>query len=320
MVQCCRNQSRRHPSSIMTIVTTLHVLLLVGNPSLLLASGYTILGGLPSANGDTDEQGRGGDDSSIVTETLRHFRQRQVQLRLKSHESSGRVSMAGTLWEACPLLADYITNPACPVEAFRRMNLREEEEDGVNVNVNENENGFLPPSSTVVELGSGVGLASLAAALLGCHVCATDGSPSSISLLRENFDRYADDFAVHPQASLLDWGDVPAAESLIRNQLGGRLPDVVMASDVIYAHSAREELARTIRQLCPVGHVNGRVLVAHRWRVDPLGEESFFKSFDDDFVRKEVPIDFMPLDPYFRTRNMRDMKLPVSIFEMRRKC
>ncbi|KAL7547722.1 hypothetical protein ACHAWF_010997 [Thalassiosira exigua] len=263
-------------------------------------SGYTILGGLddsPSSRDDAD------DDESIVAETLRHFAPpRRVLLRTQSHEpASGRVSMAGTLWEASPLLADYVTNP-------RRMTDHDDDE---------------PPSrpSTVVELGSGVGLASLAAAFLGCRVVATDGSPSSVRLLEENFARHAADCPVAPIASLLEWGDDGAVDALVREALSGRPPDVVMASDVVYAHSAREELARTIRRLCPPGYVEGRVVIAHRWRADPADEESFFQFFDDEFHRKEVGPEFFPEtdDGYYRRRSLIDMRYPVSIFEMRRK-
>jgi len=184
--------------------------------------------------------------------------------------------------------------------------------------------GVQPPQplqpSNVVELGSGVGLASVAAALLGCRVFATDGMPSSIRLLQENFERYASDIPVTPHASMLEWGDDHAVDSLLQNQLLGKLPDIVMASDVVYAHSAREELAQTVRRLCPQGHTDGRVLIAHRWRANPVDEESFFQLFDDEFHREEVGLEFFPEDSYYRTRSMMDMKYPISIFEMRRKC
>lgn len=55
------------------------------------------------------------------------------------------------LWEASPLLADYITNPACPLEAFQRMRIHYDDDGNVRLQ---------PQPSTVVELGSGVGLAS----------------------------------------------------------------------------------------------------------------------------------------------------------------
>ncbi len=266
-------------------------------------TGYTILGGI-----DEDKKDEPESDNSIVAQKLRHL-QKKVELRIQTHEPSGRVSMAGTIWEASPLLADYITNPACPLEAFQRMRIHED--DG-NARIQ-------PQPSTIIELGSGVGLASLAAALLGCRVFATDGSPSSIRLMEENFDKYASDIAIPPRALRLDWGDMDEADSLIQSEMCC-LPDVIIASDVVYSYSARGELSETIRRLCPPGHASGRVVIAHRWRTDPADEESFFKSFDNDFDREEVGLEFLPDDGYHRTRNMMDMRYPISIFEMRRKC
>lgn len=273
-----------------------------------LVSSYTILGGID----DDSSASSSSEDDSIITEVLRHFSPpRQVKLRIQTHEpTSGRVSMAGTLWEASPLLADYITNPACPLEAFHRMRIHDDATTNARLQ---------PQPSTIVELGSGVGLSSLAAALLGCRVYATDGSPSSVRLLDENFHRYNGVCPIAPHASMLEWGDGSAVDSLIHNQLFGQYPDVVMASDVVYAHSAREELSQTVRQLCPRGHIHGKVLIAHRWRADPVSEESFFQSFDADFDREEVGLEFLPEDRYYRTRSLMDMKYPVSIFEMRRK-
>jgi predicted nicotinamide N-methyase len=257
-----------------------------------------ILGGIDDQKQDDGEK----EDESIVTERLLHLNL-DVQLRTRSHEASGRVSMAGTLWEASPVLAHYITNPACPIEGFERMR------DSTN---------YAKKPSIVVELGSGIGLVSLAAALLGCQVCATDGSPSSIRLLEENFARYSNKFSVMPKASLLDWGNLSAANCLIQHELCGQYPDVIIASDVVYAHSAKFELKETIKHLCPKGH-NGKAVIAHRWRAEPVEEMRFFESFDDEFDREEVGLEWFPDDNYYRTKSMIDFKYPVSIFQMSRK-
>lgn len=263
------------------------------------ADAYTILGGIDEKQGNGENE-----DESIITETLVHLNKR-LQLRTQSHERSGRVSMAGTLWEAAPVLAHYITNPECPVEGFKRM-----------VATTNNE---LKHPSTVVELGSGVGLVSIASALLGCHVVATDGSPSSIRLLEENFERYNNEFSVRPRISLLGWGDVGAADKLIKHELLGQYPDVIVASDVVYAHSAKSELADTIKYLCPSGHT-GTVLIAHRWRTEPVEELKFFESFDSEFDREELGLEWFPEDSYYRTKSMIDFKYPISIYTLRRKC
>lgn len=288
-----------------TITSALYFLLLLLQSCPNFVTSYTILGGIDDhSSTDDDEQSK--EDDTIIQETLRHFsppRQRVVQLRTQTHETSGRVSMAGTLWEASPLLADYISNPACS-PLFKN-------DDASTLTCSQ-------PRS-VVELGSGVGLASLAAAFTGCRVVATDGSPSSIKLLNENFERYKNDCPVAPHAVYLEWGDISTIESIIHNQLLGKLPDVIMASDVVYAHSAREELSQTIRKLCPKGHIHGRVVLAHRWRTDPSDEESFFHSFHDEFDINQLGLEYFPEDEYYRTRSMIDMRYPMSIFEMRRK-
>ena len=267
------------------------------------AHGYTILGGIDEERGNEEK------DESILTETLRHLN-KKVQLSTQSHETSGRVSMAGTLWEASPVLAHYITNPACPVEGLDRMRTEDEKKSNFKTTVKN--------PTTVVELGSGVGLVSLAAALLGCNVIATDGSPSSIRLLEENFKRYTDEFSVMPRASLLAWGDWDATDRLIQQELFGNYPDLVVASDVIYAHSAKTELADTIKHLCPHGHT-GSILIAHRWRTDIKEETKFFESFESEFVSEEVGPEWLPEDSYYRTKSLIDFKYPVSIFHMRRK-
>lgn len=150
-------------------------------------TSYTILGGIIEEKKDEANE----DENNFVKQTLRHLQQKEVELRIQSHKPSGRVSMAGTLWEASPLLANYITNPACPIEAFQRMKIHDEDDNA----------RLQPQPSTVVELGSGVGLASLAAAFLGCRVFATDGAPSSIRLMKENFEKYQTDCPIPPRAS-----------------------------------------------------------------------------------------------------------------------
>mmetsp|Transcript_15299 Transcript_15299/g.17592 ORF Transcript_15299/g.17592 Transcript_15299/m.17592 type:complete len:295 (+) Transcript_15299:109-993(+) len=284
------------------IVIIILVILLLSFPKV---NSYTILGGIDPPKKEQDPE-----QSNIITQTLRHLQSKDVQLRTQSHELSGRVSMAGTLWEGSTLLADYITNPKCKLEAFQRKRMVDND-DLIS------RQQYQP--STVVELGSGVGLASLAASFMGCRVISTDGAPSSIRLLTENFERYTSDCDILPTSSHLEWGDVQSTQSLLTNELNNQLPDVIMASDVVYALSARDELSKTIRQLCPRGHTTGRIVMAHRWRANAFDEEKFFASFDDEFDREEVGLEFMPEDGYHNRRSMMDMRYPISIFEMRRK-
>jgi hypothetical protein len=87
-----------------------------------VVTSYTILGGI-----DQDKKDEAENKPSVITQKLRHLHQKEVELRIQSHDPSGRVSMAGTIWEASPLLTDYITNPACPLEAFQRMRIHDDD-------------------------------------------------------------------------------------------------------------------------------------------------------------------------------------------------
>jgi len=174
----------------------------------------------------------------------------------------------------------------------------------------------------IQELGAGIGLASIAAARLGCRVFATDGSPTSVGLLEDNFRTNLPDeggdggpTTIRPRASMLEWGDLDSADGLVRKDILS-LPDVIMASDVVYLRSARRELADTIRRLCPDGHLRGRVVVAHRWRTDTMtdtaDEASFFEEFDGEFDREEVAAELLPEGYNTRAGD-------VSVFVMKRK-
>jgi predicted nicotinamide N-methyase len=75
----------------------------------------------------------------------------------------------------------------------------------------------------VLELGCGLGLPSLAAALAGGRVLATDWSPQAIELLEHNAAR--NDAAL--ETALVDWA---APETIV-----ARAPwDLVLAADVVY--------------------------------------------------------------------------------------
>jgi predicted nicotinamide N-methyase len=100
---------------------------------------------------------------------------------------------------------------------------------------------------SVLELGCGLGLPSLAAALAGATVVATDWAADALVLLRRNAERNA---AV-VTTTLLDWRE-PA-------ELGGRRFDLVLAADVLY----EERNAAPLVTLLPdVVAADGEALVA----------------------------------------------------------
>ena len=84
----------------------------------------------------------------------------------------------------------------------------------------------------VVELGAGLGLPSIVASLRGAaRAIATDGDPQCLPLLLENAQQAG---AATVRAHPLDWAN--AREALSLND--GRLFDLVLAADVVYAGNA----------------------------------------------------------------------------------
>ena len=114
----------------------------------------------------------------------------------------------------------------------------------------------------VLELGSGTGLASAAAARLGAEVVATDVSDISLELLRRAADGAFD-------VQRLDFTDVTAVAAL------GHF-DVVVAADTLYEEAIARATARVVRAsrgACIVvdpGRPDGR-----RAFLDELGEGRF---------------------------------------------
>jgi predicted nicotinamide N-methyase len=90
----------------------------------------------------------------------------------------------------------------------------------------------------VLELGCGLGLPSLAAALAGGRVLATDWSPTAIELLRGNAERNG----AALETAIVSWTE---PDSLLE-----RAPfDLVLAADVIYERRAVAVLADLLPRL-----------------------------------------------------------------------
>ena len=237
-------------------------------------SMYTILG-LPE------------EPESSVTVNLRHGNTHTVTLQQQLVESDGSVSLAGSSWETGFVLADYITNPAT---------------------------GMSWAGKTVVELGSGLGLCSIAAGLMGAaSVCATDNSPTALRLLRDNLDAYAASCTGTLDVQPLTWGDESGLAALPPTPM----IDIVMASDVVYQHSARDALRRTICSLCPAGS-DTLVLLAHRWRAHPEDDAAFFASFAPLGFEPFAEVEAELLPPEYRATVPGMLRRPISIFCTRR--
>jgi predicted nicotinamide N-methyase len=91
-----------------------------------------------------------------------------------------------------------------------------------------------------LELGCGLGVPSLAAALAGAEVLATDWSPTAIALLEENMRRND----VRLQTAIVAWAH---ADKLVE-----RAPwDLVLAADVLYERRNVDELLELLPRLGP---------------------------------------------------------------------
>ncbi|XP_053333311.1 uncharacterized protein LOC128506762 [Clarias gariepinus] len=102
---------------------------------------------------------------------------------------------------------------------------------------------------TVLEIGAGTGLLSIALTLLGAKLTATD-LPEILSNLRYNLNRNTRGLRRHePQVKELSWGfdlEKPFPRSLHHY-------DYVLAADVVYHHSYLDELLATMDHFCQPG-------------------------------------------------------------------
>ena len=106
----------------------------------------------------------------------------------------------------------------------------------------------------MLELGCGLGLPSLAAALRGADVLATDWAEDAIELLQRNAERNG----VFLRAARLRWSE-PAA------MLRAAPWDVVLGADLLYEARNAEQLAELLPEL------GGEVLLAEPGR--PYAQE-----------------------------------------------
>lgn len=103
-----------------------------------------------------------------------------------------------------------------------------------------------PPTGSVIELGAGIALPSLALRHLGLDPLATDWYPEALEFARTNAERNG----LGPlRTRVLDWREVPEV---------GRF-DGVIAADVLYELRNSQALATVLPRLVAPG---GRVLVA----------------------------------------------------------
>jgi predicted nicotinamide N-methyase len=121
----------------------------------------------------------------------------------------------------------------------------------------------------LLELGAGLGLPSLAAALGGADVLATDWAEDAVALLRANAARNG----IVLRAERVRWDD---PEPLLREAPW----ELVLGADLLYEHRNAEQLLELLPRL------GGDVLLAEpgrpfadgflaRWHVEPVAERVY---------------------------------------------
>ena len=120
----------------------------------------------------------------------------------------------------------------------------------------------------VLELGAGLGLPSLAAALRGADVLATDWADDAVALLQANADRNH----VSLRTAVARW-DEP--------ERFGSGWDIVLAADVLYEQRNAEQLLALLPQLeareillAEPGRPFAKDFLA-QWHVDEVGERLY---------------------------------------------
>ncbi|KAG9492213.1 hypothetical protein GDO78_000626 [Eleutherodactylus coqui] len=147
----------------------------------------------------------------------------------------------------------------------------------------ENRDEFDLRHKNILEIGSGTGLVSIVACILGAQVIATD-LPEILGNLRFNLSRNTKGRCLHPpEARELTWG-----HDLQRNfQNTPCTFDYVLAADVVYHHTCLAELLQTMKYLCQPGT---QLIWANkiRFNTDLIFLSDFKNSFDTE-VLAEYP-------------------------------
>jgi predicted nicotinamide N-methyase len=101
-----------------------------------------------------------------------------------------------------------------------------------------------------VELGCGLGLVSITAALLGAQAVATDGDSDVLAVAKKSMKHNAHGKTLHPiKTSLLSWGDPCHLQQL--SEVVSLPADVIVMSDVIYGSDPGvwQKLLRTLEAI-----------------------------------------------------------------------
>jgi len=129
----------------------------------------------------------------------------------------------------------------------------------------------------VLELGCGLGLAGVAAALNGARVLFTDFEPDALAFARAN---HALNVGTFGRGRELDWREPPE----------GLTASLVLAADVLYERRFLDPFCRTLEAVMSSG---GRALVAEPGRAIAEGtvERLDAARFDRDLHLEEIDLD-----------------------------
>eukprot|EP00455_Lapot_gusevi_P056973 TRINITY_DN9576_c0_g1_i1.p1 TRINITY_DN9576_c0_g1~~TRINITY_DN9576_c0_g1_i1.p1 ORF type:complete len:278 (-),score=18.06 TRINITY_DN9576_c0_g1_i1:17-763(-) len=158
--------------------------------------------------------------------------------------------------------------------------------------------GFLDSAlkdKLVIEIGSGTGLTSLAAACVGARATLTD-KPSMCELLSLNIQQNHSLFRHLPSVTSLPWGS--RHHSLYDTDW-----DVVLASDVVYHREDFDNLLYTFSRLCGVGSPSRKrsaLLLSFKLR-DEYPCQEFFERIQDMFEMTVLPRDAWLVDDKWST-------------------
>jgi 2-polyprenyl-3-methyl-5-hydroxy-6-metoxy-1,4-benzoquinol methylase len=144
----------------------------------------------------------------------------------------------------------------------------------------------------VVELGAGLGLCSITAALMGASVVATDGDADILHLTSANVERNLESAKGNASVKLLEWDRWEPVQLLANLSLDSS-PHVVMGADIVYGEDRKvwRNLVSTLDAMCGPHSV---VLLAQTTRYDT--EAIFFHMLFARFQHLKVERRFLHPD------------------------
>lgn len=154
----------------------------------------------------------------------------------------------------------------------------------------------------ILEVGAGTGLVGIAAAFLGAKRVILTDLEYSIANLETNIDTnlrsdgVSDDAKTVPvEARVLDWLDLSSYDAIVDDgqNMAKWLPDVVLASDVVWVDSLVSPLVQTLHYICSKAIKHGRraplIFLSYQCRSNSVEQLLFNELAKNGFVVVQVP-------------------------------